>query len=294
MSETITSMRETHLIGPRTREWIVSREQCRFFQSHQLALAGTSEIRPPYRMVRLHPLFSHVVVCLEGRGRAWVEGRWKILEPDHAYLAPPEKFHAFEPEGKARWKIAWVFYHRDGKEDLLAGLEDPLIKPVDAKPVAVLVEGIYREIHGAANPALLHHLTEALHLHILRTRSDEVFDRRIAKMTSLLEASLSYPWTVREMARRLHLSEEHLRRLCWKTLQRSPMEHVTHLRMQRACASLHARGTKLHAIAESVGYANEFSFSAAFKRSIGVSPSLYRMNAAFRTEAEYPARQSNS
>jgi AraC-like DNA-binding protein len=54
------------------------------------------------------------------------------------------------------------------------------------------------------------------------------------------------------------------------------MEHVTHLRMAMASGMLATTDQKIDVIAQSVGYENIFTFSAAFKRVVGVPPSEYR------------------
>lgn len=89
-------------------------------------------------------------------------------------------------------------------------------------------------------------------------------------------ADLSRPWTVEGMAALLSLSGEHLRRLCHRQLNRSPMEHVTHLRMIRAAAMLVGSTSKIDAIAAATGYSTRFAFSTAFGRYYGTSPAQYR------------------
>ena len=217
-----------------------------------------------------------MIVCCGGTGRVWADGGWKRLEPDHAYLTPPGKLHAFEPEGKAVWKTAWAIYEQPAHEKPIFDFPGPVVKQIDATPILELVQSIHREVHSMADPSMLHHLTEAFQLHVLRLRSTEPFDRRIGALTSMVEGAPSHPWTAKELAARLHVSEEHLRRICLKWLDRSPMDHAACLRIQRACALLHGPEMKLQTIAEIVGYANAFSLSIAFKRLTGVSPSHYR------------------
>ena len=72
------------------------------------------------------------------------------------------------------------------------------------------------------------------------------------------------------------MSAEHLRRLCVRELGRTPMEHVTYIRMQRAKELLEAGDAKLEAIAPEVGYHSATVFSRAFARCIGMNPSEYR------------------
>ena len=73
------------------------------------------------------------------------------------------------------------------------------------------------------------------------------------------------------------LSFEHLRRLCLKEIGRTPMNHLTHLRIQQAIRLVGESDIKLEAVARQVGFANGNSFAAAFKRSTGHAPSQFRV-----------------
>lgn len=278
MAQTHLSFRETHLIGPRTKEWMVRAAQCPLFSAHHLTLTGWSEVKAPYRMIRPLPNCSHMIVCYEGKGRVWTAEGWQPLGPDQAYLMPPGKPHAFEADGAKRWSFAWVFYVQPPDEVPLFNFPQPLIRQADAQTFAEIVRAIYREVHGLAETSMLHHLTEALQLYVQRIRGASFMDKRILDLTRLIESDPAHAWTVKELAAHLHLSEEHLRRLCLKHLNRSPIDHVTNLRMQRACALLHSRDIKLETVAEMVGYGSAFSLSSAFKRSVGVSPNQYRQS----------------
>jgi len=72
------------------------------------------------------------------------------------------------------------------------------------------------------------------------------------------------------------MSEEHLRRLCHKHYQRSPMDHLTHLRLRRAGTMLRSSPEKMEEIAHQAGYESVYSFSAAFRRWSGIPPARFR------------------
>jgi AraC-like DNA-binding protein len=57
---------------------------------------------------------------------------------------------------------------------------------------------------------------------------------------------------------------------------RPPLTYLTECRMDEAEALLSDTDSSIALIAKSVGYADAFGFSAAFKRHRGVSPSAFR------------------
>lgn len=79
------------------------------------------------------------------------------------------------------------------------------------------------------------------------------------------------------------MSFEHLRRLSLKLLGRTPMNQVTHLRMQHAAHLLTTTDLKLEVIAHEIGFASGKAFAATFKRWIGWSPSEFRSHPTKRT-----------
>ncbi|MFD0428035.1 helix-turn-helix transcriptional regulator [Streptomyces zhihengii] len=61
---------------------------------------------------------------------------------------------------------------------------------------------------------------------------------------------------------------------------RPPLAYITECRMDEAEALLFDTDLSIARIAASVGYADAFGFSAAFKRHKGLSPSTFRAAAA--------------
>jgi len=54
------------------------------------------------------------------------------------------------------------------------------------------------------------------------------------------------------------------------------MNHLTHLRIQQAIRLISETEAKLAVIGQQVGFANGNSFSSAFKKSTGFTPSHFR------------------
>ena len=81
--------------------------------------------------------------------------------------------------------------------------------------------------------------------------------------------------TVGEIADYVHISSKHLYKLFMIETGTSVKEYIIQERMKNAKMLL-KNNLKIHAVAVAVGYSNEYTFSAAFKKYCGVSPSIYR------------------
>lgn len=81
--------------------------------------------------------------------------------------------------------------------------------------------------------------------------------------------------TLEQLAQMAGLSVSHYSRLFKKTVGYSPIDYLTHLRMDRARELLILSDYRFKTIANSVGYQDEFYFSRVFKKVIGLSPRDY-------------------
>lgn len=269
------SLRETHLIGPRCREWVLDRDRCPALRAAQLVWVGHGELRPPYRMIRPHSPYSHVVACYGGGGRVLIDGREVDWRPGQVLLAPVRVLHAFECVGPRPWKIAWVFFDDREGPPVVSGDRTRLVEAEAGSFVAAL-QMLTQEAAGARQPALLQSLVTVVESLARRLAGPVPLDARLWRLWDRVEGDLGRPWTGPELAQVAAASEEHLRRLCQRHYRRSPMAHLQQLRMQRACTLLRSTSAKLEVIAQQVGYSSPYAFSGAFKRWSGVSPSEFR------------------
>ncbi len=79
-----------------------------------------------------------------------------------------------------------------------------------------------------------------------------------------------------EVAQRHGMSYSHFRKCFREQTGRSPHDYVLHFRAQAAAAMLHDRDMQIKEIALACGYADPAEFSRAFRRQLGVSPTMYR------------------
>lgn len=236
---------------------------------------GQSVLRPPYRIVRLRSVHSHVVASVSGRGRALVDGRMVDWKPGQVLLAPVGAPHAFEIDGAGPWRIAWVFFD-DQAESPALRIRQPSLIQADAGDFVSALHMLTREAAGAAEPAVMEALATLLDACARRLAGTDAVDLRLWRLWGQVEADLAQGWTGAGLARLACMSEEHLRRLCHRHYQRSPMDHLTHLRLRRAGTMLRSSPEKMEEIAHQVGYGSVYSFSTAFRRWSGMPPARFR------------------
>ena len=83
-------------------------------------------------------------------------------------------------------------------------------------------------------------------------------------------------WTVESLAEHLNVSRATLHRLVARHHDRTPGAIVERIRMDHAARLLAHGDLPVKAVAAQVGYSTPYSFSAAFRRSRGRAPSVFR------------------
>lgn len=217
---------------------------------------------------------AYFVASLEGVGSVHTGEGWKTLEAGKACVLPAQRGDAFEVGRSEGWHVAWVRF--PGSEGA-APMVGPHIGAYDGLLLMQAIEGLHAEVSaGRSEVAMAHHWVELIYGYVQRFVAPLHTDERVWRVWGMVEANLREPWTLEEIAATAQMSAENFRRLCLKVLGRSPMKHLTYLRMRMAAEMLTTTDDKVETVARSVGYDNPFAFSNAFLKWIGVRPSEHR------------------
>ncbi len=211
-----------------------------------------------------------MMLCFNRRTRLRMADGWKRFEPRSAcLLASPVHIRTPSEHG---WAGIYICYaDRSGFPDLSG-------HPVsfDGAPLLQAIRGLHAEAITDANPALLLHWVELIHGYVRIFAQPRQADERILTAWRKISADLRRDWSVEEMAVTAMMCAEHFRRLCLKTFGRSPMMHLSLLRMRRAEELLRSTDLKIDTICEEIGYEYRSTFSNIFMKLVGMRPSAYR------------------
>jgi AraC-like DNA-binding protein len=276
---------ETTIDGARTRRWSLDAAQCPELAVHHIAWLGLDVVQTPYRRVRLSPSGSFFLACLEGEGRVLLEGRWQRVTAGQLCLAPPRVLNAFHAVPRHSWTFGWIRYEEAPWTKPLVGADSPLRLQRGAEELGRILAGLRAEWEGERDAALVRHWISLVHGFAQRLTRPWRSGSRVAEVWETVARDLAADWKLSRLAATCSLSAEHLRRVCRHELGRSPMEHVTYMRIQRAQELLETTDDKLDAIAPQVGYRSAVVFSRAFVRCVGMTPTEYREHGLHRGAA---------
>lgn len=262
--------------GAKSVRWVLEAAECKALAVPRIARLGIDDAMAPYERVRLHPGGSFLMVCAEGTGRVLLDGRWQTIGKGTACMAPPRVPNAFHALPGKRWRFLWLRYDEPAFVSPQVSAGSPVRLKVDADHLLHIWEGLRAEWEGSCDSKALHHWIELVQHHARRLAEPWRRDERLRLLWEKVETRIAEDWSVATLAHAAHVSEEHFRRLCWKELGRSPIAHLTSLRVQAAQALLTTTNDKQEVIAQLVGYRSAIAFSRAFKRWVGCFPSEYR------------------
>ena len=266
---------ETHIVGEDTFQKIVHSDSCASLRKRSILHVGVGDAKPPYRIVRTKLEGAYLHACVGGAGRMLLDGRWREHREGMVSFSPAHVLHAFHAIPGARWRYCWVRYMPTSPRSVPGGMV-PLMAAFDARPLAASIAGLHAELHSGAEAASMTLWTDLIEHYVSRFADPLQREDRLRLLWEQVGDDLAYAWTLEKLATRANMSSEHLRRLCNKSLGRSPMQQLAFLRMQHAAHLLATSDRKIEDIANAVGYQNPFAFSNTFKRMTGYRPSRFQ------------------
>jgi AraC-like DNA-binding protein len=183
------------------------------------------------------------------------------------------------------------FFHDRATLPLLGAL--PPVIHVAASPgtttwLKLAHELITSEVHGGRSgaSAVIDRLSDLLFIEAIRSYFDDGDDSRrwaaafrdpsIGAALMAIHRSLAKPWTVESLALEASMSRSAFATRFSVLLGESPLRYVTRCRMNAAVRLLSTGSLSVAEIAERVGYDSDVAFGRAFRRHVGMAPSMWR------------------
>jgi AraC-like DNA-binding protein len=258
------------------REWLRSAPVSAALARRGISHVGVADAVHPYEVARPRLSGMFIMACVGGAGEVLLDNRWRKFATGQACLAPPHAPNAYRAITGHRWEFAWVRYVQPPSRRPLVFAAAPLLAAFDGEPLRAAVLGLHYEARDAAAAAVLEQWVGLIETYVRRFTQPWREDDRLHQLWEDVAADLASDWTVGRLAAHAGVSPEQLRRLCLRSLGRSPRQQLTWMRMERAAAMIATTTGKVEAIARAVGYESVFSFSNTFLRLFDCRPSAYR------------------
>lgn len=221
------------------------------------------------------PMFARVYYIMGGTTRYTDSHFTHTLKKDWLYIFPS---HApYEMTTDPDDPLECMYLHLDIHT---ADLSRLIAVPVEAEPeLRHLLALMCDAIAAAYPPSYLELLAQSFEALCLIKQLFQSVDADTGRYIKALRETYTTNIPLDDISASLGYSTEYFIRIFQKKLGVSPHQYVISLRMSDAVRML-IKGKTLDEIAESIGYSDGHSFSNAFRRYYGISPSEYRKNYA--------------
>ncbi|MDU0354585.1 helix-turn-helix transcriptional regulator [Paraglaciecola aquimarina] len=262
-------------IGPQCDERFVECDNTPELKRLACSISGASNLVGNYTVARSNPEWHALIYVVGGELDLTTRSGQKNINSCHLVTLPAGQPFIMDLKAQ-RLDIVWFHIEQGRKWDkLIEGRPDVEFCEVTQQIYHSLSLLYYEPQPLLRKPVfsqLENYITNSLSP--IATRSHE--SQRIWQLQQALEKRLHYNWTVESMADIANYSAPHLHRLFQNEFSRSPVQHLIHLRMERAKYLLTHTDWTLEQIGEQVGYGDVFNFSKRFKKSTGIAPGQYR------------------
>lgn len=177
----------------------------------------------------------------------------------------------------------------------------PNTETMNAEWLDAVMRFVTAEVLGAkaGADAIVHRLTEIIFIQVVRAFAAKagdaagtlagVLDPQLSRALAAVHRAPEKPWTVEAMASEAGMSRTQFAGRFRKLIGMTPLDYVTHWRMQLARRHLAETTRPLIEIAETVGYRSESSFAHAFKRHLGAAPGQLRRGSSYPAVSSFTA-----
>jgi AraC family transcriptional regulator, arabinose operon regulatory protein len=234
-------------------------------------------------------LLKHTIA---GKGRIGFEGGEIIVQAGDAVLFRPGTLHDYGVEPSLElWDIIWTHFRpRPGWLELMNWIEVApglMLMQISNRQAARKIEIQLKEMNRLARRTTpkreafaLNALEKALLMYD-EYNSEAIsnnIDPRITAVLEHLRSNLQNKFSLPELAKISQLSASRLYHLFSSEIGQPPYEYLEFMRLDQAKYLLETTRSKIHEIAELVGFEDALNFSRRFKHRVGLSPRGYRKN----------------
>lgn len=221
-------------------------------------------------------------IILDGRVNIETEGEVFAAHAGQVVLIDCTKPHRYYSD--TGWHALWV--HFDGAPargyfSLILRQNGRVFTTHRQHRIFDALNAIYGMFHGQqplSEPKMALHLTQALTAMTEPAEPAAANDRTslIDRAVAAINQCIGNEPTVEALARSVGMSEFHFIRVFREAMGVTPRQYVIANRMNHAKYLLKTTALPIGEISAMVGYSSESMFTAAFRRTQGVTPSSYR------------------
>lgn len=278
----------------------ITRDQIRLPLSFPISMSQTKGVSPTFQRLHWHTALE-INYIIRGSGYYLINGnRHDFQQGDIVLIGSNDLHRAVETEslvmGIIMFDSAYLALEQRYDTELLVPFREMGVRfdnvldrgNSQLRKLQSLLEEMWSEyMSGEAHyetvvRAQLVRFLAYVNRYFAKSQEGESQSRRIRGMETVrqvlheMEARPDYPWTLKGLSERAHLSPSRFSTLFTQVVGTSPMDYLIQLRLSRAVQLIETTDSKIIDIASECGFRNLSNFNRLFKQHIGKLPTELR------------------
>lgn len=256
-------------------------------RSMELKFCGYSECEPLHNFGPASRPVYIIHVVLKGKGVYIVDNKRYEVKEGQGFIIEPNVINFYQADAKEPWTYCWIAFDGDGVDKYLQELglirQKPIFRTEKTDEIfSIIKEMLKRKEITVANELLLQGLFYQLFSMIVEENSVEE-EEGMESLNPYVEKAIDYIkknyWddiNVNSIVRHINLNRSYFSSLFQKSMGITLQEYLTVFRLSRANELLDMTDESIEEIANNCGYNDPLTFSKAYKRKYGVTPTQHR------------------
>ncbi len=222
-----------------------------------------------------------------GKGIFSMDGHIYHLHKNQGFFIPPDTPIYYQANSDEPWEYFWIGIDDFGAEQFFSHLgltsHSPIFEYKQAEQLSSMIENMLLvspntlENKLKLQGLLFLFLSQAASCCFPATSEAQNCENvHIEKAIAFIQDNYHHPITVETVANHTSLNRSYLSTLFRQQIGITIQDYLTNYRISRASELLLLTEDSVHSIAYSCGYSDSLTFSKAFKRLKGISPTVYR------------------
>lgn len=224
-----------------------------------------------------------LIFCESGNGQIILDKESFTLTPNSIFVIPENTPHAYMADKQSPWSIFWIHF-KGSTEKYFSIYGKILTEESRLKEREQLFEEIFQTLEMGYSTDNLEYCSACLHYFLASLKYSKQFTKvkdmvktdAIPKSILFMKDNLGNRITLKDIAEHVNYSPSHFGALFLEKTSFPPIDYYNQLKIQKACSLLQFSEMHVKEIAEYLGYYDQFHFSKAFKKEMGMSPLEYR------------------
>lgn len=227
-----------------------------------------------------------LIYCVDGSGWYRLKGKEYQVGKNQFFILPAGEPHIYG--ANESWTIYWVHFRGYHAAIFADGMQTPQNINVALnsriRDRISIFEEILSTLHSGQDIEDLRYASSLLHYFLASMRYLGLY-RRAEGTSDTIEAAIHFMQenienriTLQDVLDYIGYSQSHFSVIFKKKTGESPIAYFNRLKIEYACKLLKETDLKINQICYKIGIEDPFYFSRLFSKTIGMSPTEYRLN----------------